>query len=246
MSGRRVLVVTPTYNEIESLERVATRLLLLNPEVDLLIVDDSSPDGTGALADRLATEDGRIRVLHREGKAGLGPAYLAGFRWGLGEGYDVLVEMDADGSHPADALPLMLKRVGAQPGSADLVIGSRWVAGGSVVDWPRSREFLSRGANVYARTILGIPVRDITAGYRAYHRRLLEAILRDDIDSRGYCFQIDMTIRAVDAGYRVAEVPIRFVERQAGSSKMDRSIVAEAMVKTTQWGLRRRLGLGRS
>jgi dolichol-phosphate mannosyltransferase len=241
----RVLVVTPTYNEIESLERVATRLLELNPTVDVLVVDDGSPDGTGELADRMAAADPRVHVLHRTEKGGLGPAYLAGFAWGMEQGYDVFVEMDADGSHPADTLPAMLARLEPQPGAVGLVIGSRWVPGGRVVDWPIQREILSRGANVYARAMLGLGVRDITAGYRAYRRDVLERIVQGDIDSRGYCFQIDMTIRTVDAGFGVAEVPITFVEREAGVSKMSRSIVVEAMLKTTGWGLRRRFGARR-
>ena len=242
----RVLVITPTYNEIESLERVATRLLELNPGVDLLVVDDGSPDGTGDLADRMAADDARIHVIHRAEKNGLGPAYLAGFEWALARGYDVLVEMDADGSHPPDALPAMLARLDPAPGGVGLVIGSRWVPGGKVVDWPLHREILSRGANLYARALLALGVRDITGGYRAYRRDVLERIADAGIDSRGYCFQIDMTIRTIDAGFGAAEVPITFVERAAGTSKMSRSIVVEAMIKTTTWGLRRRFGGRRS
>ena len=239
--GWRVLVVTPTYNEIESLATTVSAVRAATPEVDILVVDDSSPDGTGELADRLADADPRLHVLHRAAKDGLGRAYLAGFAWAAEQGYDVVVEMDADGSHPADALPAMLTALRSAPG-VGLVIGSRWIPGGSVVDWPLPRRLLSTGANRYARIALGIPVHDITAGYRAYRRAVLDELETASVDSRGYCFQIDLTIRTVDAGWQVREVPITFRERVAGVSKMSTGIVVEAMRKVTWWGVTRRLG----
>jgi glycosyltransferase involved in cell wall biosynthesis len=235
----RVLVITPTYNEIESLEKTVTALFDAVPTVDLLVVDDASPDGTGALADRLAAADPRIQVLHRTAKDGLGRAYLAGFDWALDRGYQTLVEMDADGSHPASALPAMLAAVHGDP-AVGLAIGARWIPGGKVVDWPFLRWALSRGANLYARLALGVPVHDITAGYRAYRAEFLATIDSEQIDSRGYCFQIDMTLRTVDAGWKIVEVPIVFRERQAGVSKMSTSIVIEAMRRVTIWGVQRR------
>jgi len=202
----------------------------------VLVVDDASPDGTGAVADALAHADERVHVLHRTAKEGLGPAYLAGFDWGLSRGYDVLVEMDADGSHAPEQLPTLL----AGLADADVVLGSRWVPGGSVVDWPRRRELLSRGGNAYARLLLGVPVRDATGGFRAYRRRVLEDIDLSGVASAGYCFQVDLVWRAWRAGFRVAEVPIRFVERVHGESKMSRAVVAEALWRVTVWGITNR------
>ncbi|MDH2430535.1 polyprenol monophosphomannose synthase [Sphaerisporangium sp. TRM90804] len=230
----RVLVIVPTYNERENLPMIAGRLRAAVPEAHLLVADDNSPDGTGAVADELAAADDHIHVLHRPGKQGLGTAYIAGFRWGLAEGFDVLVEMDADGSHRPEELPALLEALGA---GADLVIGSRWVPGGKLVNWPVQREFLSRGANTYARIILGVPVRDTTAGFRAYRASTLEKIGLDDVQSEGYCFQVDLTLRTARQGLRVAEVPITFVERTAGASKMNRAIVAEALWRVTVWGV---------
>jgi dolichol-phosphate mannosyltransferase len=230
----RVLVITPTYNELDNLAELARRLRGAVPSADLLVVDDGSPDGTGALADELAAGDPRVHVLHRAVRTGLGPAYLAGFRWGLDRGYDVLVEMDADCSHAPEQLPELL----AALANADLVLGSRWVPGGSVVDWPARRRVLSRGGNAYARLLLGVPVRDATGGYRAYRRQVLETIPLDDVASQGYCFQVDLVWRAWRSGFRVVEVPIRFTERVAGVSKMDRAIVVEALWQVTVWGLR--------
>jgi dolichol-phosphate mannosyltransferase len=230
----RVLVVTPTYNERDNLSELARRLRAAVPAADLLVVDDASPDGTGELADELGTGDPQLHVLHRVAKTGLGPAYLAGFRWGLDRGYDVLVEMDADCSHAPEQLPDLLVALR----DADLVLGSRWVPGGSVVDWPARRRLLSRGGNAYARLLLGVPVRDATGGYRAYRRRVLEQIPLDDVASQGYCFQVDLVWRAWRSGFRVVEVPIRFTERVAGISKMNRAIVAEALWQVTMWGLR--------
>ncbi|MFD1715552.1 polyprenol monophosphomannose synthase [Amnibacterium flavum] len=239
----RAVVVLPTYNEVETLQTVVDLVLAADPRLDILVVDDGSPDGTGDLADRIATASERVSVLHRQTKDGLGRAYLSGFEWALGRGYDVLIEMDADGSHPAEQLGDLLDAVTL--GGADLAIGSRWVPGGRVVDWSTARQALSRGGNTYARVALGIPTRDSTSGFRAYRAELLGALHLNDVHSRGYCFQIDMTLRAVDSDARVTEVPIEFRERISGVSKMSRSIVAEAMLRVTWWGLLRRLHLRR-
>lgn len=234
----RVLVIMPTFDERDSLARVGGHLLRSVPDIDLLVVDDNSPDGTGALADSMASEDPRVHVLHRNHRDGLGRAYLAGFGWARDNGYDVVVEMDADGSHPAETLPAMLAALSQTP-RPGLVIGSRWVRGGSVVNWPRRRLLLSRAANTYARVALRLPVHDITAGYRAYPIDVVTEI-SSDISSRGYSFQIEMALRVFDAGYPIVEVPIVFREREAGSSKMNSGIVLEAMTGVTRWGLRRR------
>ncbi|KWX00985.1 dolichol-phosphate mannosyltransferase [Carbonactinospora thermoautotrophica] len=235
----KVLVIIPTYNEAENIERIVQRVRTANPDVHVLIADDNSPDGTGEIADRLAETDGQVHVMHRKGKEGLGAAYLAGFRWGLEQGYDVLVEMDADGSHQPEQLPRLLNALQEQ--QADLVLGSRWVKGGEVVNWPKSREILSRGGNTYARIMMGIPLRDATGGYRAFRRRTLEGIDLASVQSQGYCFQVDLAWRAIKAGFRVVEVPITFVERELGASKMSRQIVMEALWRVTAWGLRARL-----
>ena len=236
-SGRgRTLVVMPTYNERANVETVVGRVRAANPQVDLLVVDDNSPDGTGQAADGLADADGQVHVLHRAGKAGLGPAYLAGFAWGLDRGYEVLVEMDADGSHAPEELGSLLAAVD----HADLVLGSRWVPGGGVRNWPRHRELLSRGGSLYARTLLDLPIRDVTAGYRAFRRSALERLDLGDVASAGYCFQIDLARRAVRSGLRVVEVPITFVEREHGESKMSGDIVREALLRITQWGIAHR------
>jgi dolichol-phosphate mannosyltransferase len=236
----RVVVIMPTFNEIDSLARVAGALLETVPGVDLVVVDDASPDGTGALADSIAATDPRAHVLHRSERQGLGPAYLAGFAWARDAGYDVVVEMDADGSHPAETLPAMLDALTSTP-HAGLVIGSRWMRGGSVVNWPRSRLLLSRSANLYARIALGMPTRDITAGYRAYPIAVVTAI-SSNVSSHGYSFQIEMALRVFDLGLAIVEVPIVFREREAGVSKMSGSIVREAMSRVTRWGLQRRFG----
>ncbi|MEU8268364.1 polyprenol monophosphomannose synthase [Sphaerisporangium sp. NPDC049002] len=230
----RVLVIVPTYNERENLPMIAGRLRAAVPDAHLLVADDDSPDGTGAVADELAAGDDHVHVLHRTSKQGLGAAYIAGFRWGLSQGFDVLVEMDADGSHKPEELPLLLD---ALSNGADLVIGSRWVQGGKVVNWPARREFLSRGANTYARLMIGLPVRDTTAGFRAYRASTLEKIGLDDVESQGYCFQVDLTLRTIRHGLRVVEVPITFVDRVVGASKMSRAVVAEALWRVTMWGL---------
>ncbi|MGJ9412324.1 polyprenol monophosphomannose synthase [Aeromicrobium sp. CF4.19] len=233
----RVLVVVPTYDEAESLPDVLARLLLAVPDADVLIVDDSSPDGTGDIAEQLASGEPRLHVLHRPGKEGLGAAYRAGFAWGLGRGYDVLVEMDADGSHQPEELPALLR---ALPG-AEMVIGSRWVKGGSVVNWPWYRRLISRGGTWYARRLLALPVHDTTAGFRAVRGATLERIGYETMASQGYCFQIDMTRRVDAAGLTTLEVPIAFVEREHGRSKMSGAIVREALWRVTLWGLQRRL-----
>jgi dolichol-phosphate mannosyltransferase len=233
----RVLVVIPTYQERENIDRILDRLLAAVPEVEVLVADDNSPDGTGALADARSAADPRVHVLHRPGKEGLGAAYLAGFAWGIQHGADVLVEMDADGSHRPEDLPAML----AALVDADVVLGSRYVPGGAVENWPRSREFLSRGGNIYTRIMLGVSLRDATGGFRAYRRSALEKMVMRDVSSQGYCFQVDLVRRAVRAGLRVVEVPITFVEREFGSSKMSRSIVTEALWRVTVWGAQDRL-----
>ncbi|WP_461168663.1 polyprenol monophosphomannose synthase [Arthrobacter sp. Z1-15] len=230
----RVLTIIPTYNEIESLPKTLQRLRAAVPDSDVLIADDNSPDGTGAYADEIAAADPRVHVLHRKGKEGLGAAYIAGFRWGLERDYDVLVEMDADGSHKPEQLPLLLE---AAEAGADLVIGSRWVAGGSVVNWPLHRKILSRGGSLYSRLMLGIGVRDITAGYRAFQRATLEKLDLSAVESVGYGFQVDMTFRVARLGLTIREVPITFVEREFGASKMSGNIVFEAMANVTKWGL---------
>jgi dolichol-phosphate mannosyltransferase len=232
-----VLVVIPTYDERENLELIVGRVRQATPQVDILVADDNSPDGTGQIADRLAAADPQVQVLHRAGKQGLGAAYLAGFSWALERGYDVVVEMDADGSHQPEQLPRLLEAIGR----ADVVLGSRWVPGGRVENWPAHRLFLSRGGNTYTRLALGIPVRDATGGYRAFRRTALEALDLDGVASQGYCFQVDLAWRAVQRGLRVVEVPITFVERVRGNSKMSGSIVRESLTKVTQWGVRHRL-----
>lgn len=236
----RALVIIPTYNEIGSLEGVVRDVLGLGIDVDVLVVDDNSPDGTGRLADRLAAEESRVSVLHRADKEGLGRAYLAGFQRAAALGYPAVVELDADGSHPTASLPRMIDSLEADP-TLGVVIGSRWIRGGSVVDWSAFREALSRSGNTYARWMLGIPVRDSTAGFRAYRASALAALPLDEVNSRGYCFQIDMTIRMADAGFGILEQAIEFRERRTGASKMSKAIVAEAMARVTVWGLQRRL-----
>jgi glycosyltransferase involved in cell wall biosynthesis len=242
--SERVLVIIPTFNERENLPLIHRRLKEACPEVHLLIVDDSSPDGTGQLADELAaTDPGRTHVMHRTVKDGLGAAYLAGFAWGLSRKYSVLVEMDADGSHAPEQLHRLLDAVDA---GADLAIGSRYVDGGTVRNWPWRRLALSKTANTYSRLALGIGVHDITAGYRAYRREVLEAIDLDSVDSKGYCFQIDLTRRTVRNGFVIAEVPITFTERELGVSKMDGSTIREAVVKVAQWGIQGRMTRART
>lgn len=233
----RVVMVIPTYNESANLPWIVERLRTAVPGVDVLVVDDNSPDGTGQLADELAAVDSQVKVLHRTEKAGLGAAYLHGFRVALESGYDVVGEMDADGSHQPEQLPLLLDRLR----EADLVIGSRWVSGGTVVNWPKSREYLSRGGNLYVQLLLGLRVRDATAGFRVFRREALEAIQLDTVQSMGYVFQTDLAFRCVRAGLRVAEVPIEFVERERGDSKMSSSVATESLRRITVWGAKERL-----
>jgi dolichol-phosphate mannosyltransferase len=232
----RVLVVIPTYNESANLESIVGRLRAAVPEASALVVDDGSPDGTGELADRLAADDDQVHVLHRTEKAGLGAAYIAGFRIALADGFDVAVEMDADGSHAPEELPRLL----AALREADLVIGSRWVPGGEVRNWPVSRQLISRGGNLYARLLLRFPMRDATGGFRAYRRVVLETLKLDEVASQGYCFQIDLAWKTWREGFRVVEVPITFTERLLGQSKMSRVIVTEALWRVGAWGLTHR------
>ncbi|GAB3943656.1 polyprenol monophosphomannose synthase [Corynebacterium tapiri] len=230
------LVIIPTYNEIENLPRISKRVLEATA-VDLLIVDDSSPDGTGEAADKLAAENERVHVLHRTEKTGLLGAYLAGFRWGLEREYDVLVEMDADGSHAPEQLHRLLDQIDE---GADMVIGSRYVDGGEVVNWPTQRFVLSKGGNLYISAALGAGLSDMTAGYRAMRREVLETIGLDELSNAGYIFQVDMAFRAVQNGFDVREVPITFTEREYGESKLDGSFVKDSLLEVTKWGVSHR------
>jgi dolichol-phosphate mannosyltransferase len=232
-----LLVVVPTYNEYDNLADLVGRIRTSVPEADILVVDDASPDGTGKLADDLARSDDQIHVLHRLGKQGLGIAYVAGYGWGMDRGYQRFVQMDADGSHLPEQIPALLDALA----DADLVIGSRWVPGGGIVNWPRHREWLSRGGNAYTRWALGISIRDATGGFRAFRRRTLDGLSLGAVASQGYCFQVDLARRSVAAGFRVAEVPITFVERRYGDSKMSGGIVAEALWRVTGWGVSQRI-----
>lgn len=231
------LVIIPTYNEMGNLEPIATRLRTANRAVHLLVVDDNSPDGTGEQADQLATDDDHIHVLHRAGKGGLLGAYLAGFEWGLERGFQVLCEMDADGSHAPEQLHRLLDEVDA---GADLVIGSRYVRGGRVVNWPAKRWLLSRGGNIYISLALGTGLSDITAGYRAFRREVLEQIDLTELSNAGYIFQVHLAYLAVEAGFDVREVPITFTEREIGESKLSGSFVGDSLVEVTKWGLAHR------
>ncbi len=233
--GRTVMVV-PTYNEAENLAWIVERLRRAEPDVDVMIVDDASPDGTGAIADGLAAADPQVQVVHRTAKAGLGAAYLHGFRVALEQGYDVIGEMDADGSHQ----PEQLYRLRSALLDADLVIGSRYVAGGSVVNWPLFRRLLSAFGNLYVRLLLGISVRDSTAGYRLFRRTTLEKVDLTSVNVAGYVFQTDLAWRTLQSGLVVREVPIEFVERVRGHSKMSRSVAIESLQRITWWGLKQR------
>jgi dolichol-phosphate mannosyltransferase len=232
----RVIMVIPTYDEAANLAWIIGRLRRAEPDVEILVVDDNSPDGTGDLADDLAAVDAHLHVIHRTEKAGLGAAYLHGFGWALDQGYDVIGEMDADGSHQPEELGRLLEALE----SADLVIGSRWVPGGSVVNWPLSRQALSRGGNLYVRMLLGIKIKDATAGFRLFRRTALEKIDLGSVESAGYVFQTDLATRTVRAGLRVVEVPIEFVERVRGDSKMSGAVAGESLKLVTRWGLRER------
>ena len=232
----KVLVIVPTYNERESLPVIISGIRQAEPDVHILIADDNSPDGTGEVADGLSSSDNSVHVLHRLAKAGLGAAYLDAFNWAKSNGYNVVVEMDADGSHRPQDLTKILDALT----NNDVVLGSRWIKDGRVVNWAKSREVLSRGGNLYTRMWLGIPIHDATGGFRAYRMTALAVMNTDQVESQGYCFQVDMAWRAVKANLRVAEVPITFVERELGESKMDGSIVKEALWRVTQWGIEKR------
>jgi dolichol-phosphate mannosyltransferase len=238
MTDLRTLVCVPTYNEAESLPVLLPRLAGVHPEVDVLVIDDGSPDGTGDIADGFAARDPHVHVVHRSAKGGLGAAYLAAFAWGLERGYDVLVEMDADGSHRPEDLERLLAAV---VDGVDVVLGTRWMPGGSTVNWPLRRRFLSVAGNRYARAMLSVPMHDITGGFRAYRAAALRALDLPSIRGEGYVFQVELALRASDAGMTIREVPITFVEREQGTSKMSRAIVLEAMRRVTVWGIQRRI-----
>ena len=228
------LVVIPTYNERENVAAIVARVRTATPGIHVLVVDDNSPDGTGAIAHGLAASDSSVFVLHRAGKNGLGMAYGEAFRWALDRGYERIVEMDADGSHAPEQLSSLLRAADA---GADVVLGSRWIAGGGVENWPKYRELLSRGGSAYARFVLGLPQRDVTGGYRVFTASALRSIRLGDVHSQGYGFQVDMLFHAQRAGLTIVEVPITFVEREFGVSKMTGGIVAEAMLRVTLWGI---------
>jgi dolichol-phosphate mannosyltransferase len=233
MTGNRdALVCLPTYNERENLEAICRGILEAAPSVDILVIDDRSPDGTGELADQLASSEPRVKVLHRAGKEGLGKAYLAGFAWALERGYALVLEMDADFSHDPRYLPSLLSAVR----DADLALGSRYVPGGGTVNWGLGRRLLSRGGSLYARTILGVKIRDLTGGFKCFRREVLEAIDLPSVSCSGYAFQIELTYRAIRRGFRVIEVPIVFTDRRVGQSKMSKRIVLEALRKV--WAIR--------
>src|SRR3954462_7977702 len=234
----RVCVCIPTYNEAENINAILWRARAALPDAQLLVLDDASPDGTGKLADRVAARDPGVAVVHRAAKEGLGAAYLDGFRWALERDFDVVVEMDADGSHAPEELPRLLTALR----EADVVLGSRWVPGGAVRNWPASRMLLSRGGNAYVRIALGVPLRDATGGFRAYRSDVLRKLPLGDVASQGYCFQVDLVLRALREGFSVVEVPITFVEREYGASKMDRRIISEALWRVTGWAVTSRLG----
>lgn len=239
-TGVDCLVVVPTYNEADSIRAIVGRIRTAVPDADVLIVDDASPDGTGAIADELAADDSRVRVLHRSAKEGLGGAYLAGFALATSEGYARVIEIDADGSHDPAELPAMIALSHAE--GADLVIGSRWVPGGSVVNWPWVRQSISRAGNAYARWMLGSRIRDITAGFRVFRVPALAGLDRAHVSSQGYCFQVELAWRIEQSGGVVREHPIVFVERATGRSKMHAGIVVEALARVTAWGIASRRG----
>ncbi len=232
----RVLVVIPTYNEADNIRSITDRVRRAVPSVDILVTDDSSPDGTGAIADELAVADDHIFVLHRPGKDGLGAAYKAGFAWAKDKGYDAVVEMDADGSHAPEELSMLLDQLRDH----DAVLGARYIAGGSVHNWPMRRLLLSRGGNIYIRMALGMPFKDATGGYRAYRMPVLDAINVDTVASTGYSFQVELAWRAFRQGFRVTEVPITFTEREHGVSKMSGNIFKEQLLRVTTWGVQSR------
>ena len=231
-----MIVVIPTYNEAENIRLILDRLRAAQPAFDALVVDDGSPDGTGQIAEEYAARDAAVCVLHRTTKEGLGAAYLEGFAWALSHGYDVIGEMDADGSHQPEQLHRLLDALAG----ADLVIGSRYVPGGSVVNWPLRRKWLSKGGNTYIRALLGVKIRDVTAGYRLFHRDTLLAIDLPSVESTGYVFQADLAYRTLQAGLTVREVPIEFIERERGKSKMSADVATESLRLITEWGVAQR------
>jgi len=232
MKEPKILIITPTYNERENLQRLTTEVHRIVPEAHMLIVDDNSPDGTGDLAEGLAASDSRISVIHREGKLGLGTAYVTGFKYALEKDYDFVFEMDADFSHRPEHLPEFLEAIK----NADVVLGCRYMEGGGTEDWGLMRRLLSRGGNLYARLLLSLPFRDLTGGFKCFRRSVLERIDLDSLESEGYAFQIELTYRAYKAGFRIAETPIIFPDRTLGNSKMSRKIVGEALLRV--WGIR--------
>ena len=233
----RVVVLIPTYDEAENIVAAVTQVRAHLPQADVIVLDDASPDGTGQIAEAMSEHDSHVSVIHRATKNGLGAAYLDGFRHALAHDYEVMIEFDADGSHPAEVLPQLVTAVHGD--GVGLAIGSRWIEGGSVVDWPRHRLFLSRGGNTYARLLLGLSVRDSTAGFRAYRAECLRAIDLEAVKTKGYGFQVDMTRRVMHAGFGIVEIPIAFRERILGQSKMSGAIILEAMWMVTLWGMRR-------
>jgi dolichol-phosphate mannosyltransferase len=235
MSESTTLVIIPTFNEAENISSITSRLRVSVPEADVLIVDDSSPDGTGDIADSIAGQDPHVHVLHRTEKTGLGTAYVAGFQWGLDDGYEVLVQMDADGSHQPEELPGLLEALSC----ADMVKGSRYIPGGQMKDWPWLRQLVSRAGGLWIRLLLGIECRDITGGFNAFHAQTLRTIL-PHLSSQGYNIQTDLTWNVISAGMTVRETPITFINRQHGKSKMNLKIGIESLIKTTRWGLKHR------
>ena len=229
----KTLVIIPTYNERENIEKIVPQVLEQDPSIQVLVVDDGSPDGTGAIADRMAKENDRIQVLHRRNKGGLGTAYLAGFKYALEKSYDLVFEMDCDFSHDPKSVPRFLEAIS----DFDLVLGSRYINGGEVRNWPKSRYYLSYYANVYSRVITRLPVKDATGGFKCFRREVLEAINLDQVKSNGYSFQIEMSFRAWKKGFKIKEIPIVFEDRKAGQSKMSKKIVREAvwMVWRLRW-----------
>ncbi len=237
--AERILVVIPTYNELKNLSQIVPEVLRQDPRIEVLVVDDGSPDGTGELADRMGQEDARVHCLHRTAKEGLGKAYLAGFRWALERGYDCIFEMDADFSHDPKYLPMFLSEID----EVDLVLGSRYKTGVNVINWPMSRLLLSYGANLYARWITGLPLTDSTGGFKCFRRSVLASLELDRVRSNGYAFQIEMSFRAWKKGFRLKEIPIVFVDRVEGQSKMNKRIVREAIWMV--WWLRLRSMVGK-
>jgi dolichol-phosphate mannosyltransferase len=236
---QRALIIFPTYNERENIDKIVHAVMPLDPRIHVLVVDDNSPDGTGEIADRLADEFDKVYVLHRAEKQGLGRAYIAGFRWAIERGFDFVFEMDADFSHSPEYLRDFLKEIQ----NSDLVIGSRYISGVNVINWPMGRLLLSYYANVYTRLVTGLPLRDATGGFKCFRRQVLEAINLDDVKSTGYAFQIEMSMRAWKKGFRIREIPIIFYDRVAGHSKMSKKIMREAVWMV--WALRLKAMFGR-